>query len=59
MVKRNISREDLAKTIGKSKTTINCKLKGTYPFLYDEAVTIYQAFFEDLDIFQLFKKDEN
>ena len=58
MVKRNVSRKDLADTIGKSQTTINCKLRGEYPFSYDEAVAIYQKFFKDLDIFQLFEKEE-
>lgn len=58
MVKRNISRKDLAEAIGKSQTTINCKLRGEYSFTYDEAITIYKRFFVDLDIFQLFEKEQ-
>lgn len=57
MIKRNISRKDLAKLIGKSQTTINCKLRGEYSFTYDEAVTIYKNYFSDLNIFELFQKN--
>lgn len=58
MVRADVSREDIAKTIGKSYNHTREKLNGKYPFLYGEAVAIQEKHFPDLDIKYLFEEFE-
>lgn len=57
IVRNRISKEILAKAIGKTYTTFTLKLNGKYSFTYDEAIKIQETFFPDIEIKELFKKD--
>lgn len=49
-------KHDLAKSIGRTYNTFLCKMRGEYPFTYDEAVKIQENFFPNTDIKILFTK---
>lgn len=56
IIRKKINKEKMAETIGKTYNTLNLKISGKYPFTYDEAIKIQEAFFPDYDIKELFKK---
>lgn len=56
IVRNSLSKWDIAKAIGKSYNTFNLKLKGKSPFTYDEALTIQEKFFSEIDLKKLFAK---
>lgn len=58
MVRADVSREDISKTIGNSYNHTREKLNGKYPVLYGEAVKIQETHFPNLDIKYLFEEFE-
>lgn len=56
LIRKDISRDDLAEAIGKSYNTLSNKMIGKAPFLYDEVLTIKRKFFPDCDLEYLFQK---
>lgn len=58
IVRKNLSKKDMAKAINKTYHTLTDKIAGKYPFTYDEAVTIQEKFFPNCEIKQLFHKTE-
>lgn len=58
MVRHQISRQDIAETIGKSYNHTREKINGKYPFEYGEVLLIQEKYFPDLDIKYLFEESE-
>ena len=58
IARRNISKNDLAKVIGKNYITLTLKLRGKSSFLYEEAVKIQETFFPECDLKELFAVDK-
>lgn len=58
IVRNRISKETIAKKIGKTYTTFTMKLNEKSSFLYGEALTIQESFFPDVDIKYLFQRDD-
>ncbi len=58
LARNGISKKDVAMVIGKSYTSTTQKIKGDYPFTYEEAATIQKQLFPSLDIKYLFQKTE-
>ena len=56
IVRNNLSREVIAKAIGRTYNTFNLKLNGKSPFTYDEALVIQEKFFPEIDLKKLFSK---
>ncbi len=54
MKRIGISRKDLANRIGCSYRTMHSRFNGTSQWLYDECVTIRDAFFPEMDLNYLF-----
>ena len=54
MARRGITTDDISRVIGKSVRTARDKLNGKYPFFFDEAVCIKQAFFSGMELEYLF-----
>lgn len=54
MARRGITADDISRVIGKSVRTARDKLNGKYPFFFDEAVCIKQAFFSGMELEYLF-----
>lgn len=59
IVRRKISKEEIAKAIGKSYVTFTLKLSGKSSFFYDEAVAIQEKYFPDCDLKILFMKSDD
>lgn len=59
MVRENITRKDLAKTLDVRYATIIDKLKGRYSFTLDEAFKIRNRYFPHLSFEYLFKTEED
>ena len=57
IVRHNISKNDIAKVIGKNYITLTLKLRGKSSFLYEEAVKIQETFFPEYDLKELFAVD--
>lgn len=58
IVRKEISKDEIAKAINKTYNTLTLKMAGKFPFTYDEAVTIQEKFFPNCDLKTLFKKTE-
>lgn len=58
MVRKGITRKDIAEFLGLRYATILDKLSGKYSFKLEEAFKIKRKFFQELTIEYLFKKDE-
>lgn len=58
LVRRNLSRSDLALAIGKSYGTVSQKMCGRIPFTLNEARKIKEVFFPDCNIEYLFSEEE-
>ena len=54
MVRKNVSKRQIAECIGKTYGTALQKLKGIYPFTLDEAFAIHKQYFQDTDFDELF-----
>ena len=54
MVRRGLNADDIARAIEKSGRTARDKLSGKYPFYFDEAVRIKEAYFVGMDLEYLF-----
>lgn len=59
IVRKKLSKEVIANTIGKTYTTFTLKLNGKYSFTYDEALIIQESFFPECDLKTLFKRDDD
>ncbi|HBB27654.1 MAG TPA: DNA-binding protein [Clostridiales bacterium] len=59
MIRKQISKYDIAELIKKTYNTVTEKLKGKYPFTLDEAIAIQEKYFPKLTIEYLFKKNED
>ncbi len=57
IVRKNISKEVIAKKINKTYNTLSQKLNGKYPFTYDEALIIQENYFPNIELKELFKRD--
>ncbi len=57
IVRKKLSKETIAKAIGKTYNTLTLKLNGKYSFTYDEALIIQETFFPGYDLKELFKAD--
>lgn len=58
IVRKEISKDEIAKAINKTYNTLTLKMAGKFPFTYDEAVTIQETFFPNCDLKTLFEKTE-
>lgn len=58
IARKKIKKPIIAKAIGKTYNTLNLKIAGKYSFSYDEAVTIQEEFFPEVDLKELFKKSK-
>ncbi len=58
IARKKIKKTIIAEAIGKTYNTLNLKIAGKYPFTYDEALTIQEEFFPEVDFKELFKKTE-
>lgn len=56
MARKHMDRFKVAETIGKSYNQTREKINGKSPFTYDEALTIQETLFPDLDIKYLFTR---
>ena len=54
MVREGITKKAMAEELGFRYTTLTEKLKGKYPFRFDEAVLIKKTYFPDLSLEYLF-----
>lgn len=54
MVRNNVSREQIAETIGRSYNQTRHKINGKHPLTYAEAKAIQETHFPDIDIKYLF-----
>lgn len=54
--RKNLKKDEIAKSIGKTYITLTQKMSGKYPFTYDEAVKIQETFFPEVDIKVLFEE---
>ena len=57
MARRQVTRRDIARTLGISYGTVIVKIKGSYDFTVSEAQKIRDAYFPDLTIEYLFAKE--
>lgn len=57
IIRCNISKHDIAKSIGRTYKTLLQKISGKYPFTLDEAMQIHRKYFPDLSFPELFKND--
>ena len=57
LVRKGISREQLAKTIGRSYNTTTLKLNGKYQFTLKECKLIKNILFPELSVEYLFAED--
>lgn len=57
MVRKGISRDDIAHLLNQSYNTIGNKLRGDSKFLFDEAYAIKEKFFPEFDLEYLFVKE--
>lgn len=56
MSRNHISRYKVAETIEKSYNQTRAKINGDSPFTYDEALTVQENLFPNLDIKYLFER---
>jgi hypothetical protein len=56
MARNQVDRYAIAKAIGKSYNQTREKINGKSPFTYDEALTIQEAYFPDVDLKYLFER---
>jgi hypothetical protein len=56
MARNRMQRDVISKVIGKSYNQTREKINGKAPFTYDEALTIQETLFPDLDLKYLFKR---
>lgn len=54
MLVNGVSKEDMAKLLGKTPTTINNKIKGKTPFFFNEAIKIMDTYFPNETIDYIF-----
>lgn len=57
MVRKGVSKKEMAALIGVSYNTICNKIKGKQKFFYDEAVKIREHFFPELSLEYLFETE--
>jgi len=57
MARRQVTRRDIARTLGISYGTVIVKIKGDYDFTVSEAQKIRNTYFPDLTIEYLFAKE--
>lgn len=57
MAKRDITIEEIAKTLGIHRNSVANKLNGITPFTVEEAFKIQAVFFPDLELKYLFKAE--
>ena len=57
IARSRIPKEIIAKAIHKTYVTFTMKLNGKSSFLYEEALTIQEKFFPEVDIKYLFQRD--
>ena len=55
---RGIQRTVIARTINISYSSFRNKMKGITPFTFEEACTIQERFFPDMDMRTLFRKSQ-
>lgn len=55
---RKIRNEHLAICIEKSVKTVENKMNGETPWLWDECIAIHATYFHDVPLVELFGKDE-
>lgn len=58
MLVKGITKEDLAKLLGKSKRAIENRLNGRTNFLFDEATLIKRTYFQEFSLGYLFSCEE-
>ena len=56
MAKREITKKSVAKELGISERALHNKLSGAVSFAWEEAMTIKNSFFPDMDPQQLFAR---
>ena len=56
MVRKDISREQIAETIERSYNQTRLKINGKHPLTLEEAVTIQETHFPDIDLKHLFHR---
>lgn len=56
MARNRLDRYAIAKAIGKSYNQTREKINGNAPFTYEEALTVQETLFPDLDMKYLFKR---
>ena len=56
MVRNQVSRKQISTTIDKSYNQTGLKINGKYPLTYEEAITIQETHFPDIDMKYLFSK---
>ncbi len=59
MAKREITKKSVAKQLGISERALHSKLSGSVSFAWDEAMTIKNCFFPDIDPQQLFARADD
>lgn len=57
IARKRIKKPVMAKVIGRTYNTLNLKISGKYPFTYEEALKIQEAFFPECDLKKLFEKN--
>ncbi|MCR1954098.1 hypothetical protein NSA24_04510 [Clostridioides mangenotii] len=57
-IRKNINKDIVAKTIKRTRRTLDLKIQGRFPFTYDEAVEIQERYFPECDLKDLFRKSE-
>lgn len=58
MIRKDVTRQQIADLLNLSYNTVSTKLNGHYEFSVEEARKIKSVFFPDLTIEYLFSKDE-
>lgn len=56
IAKRDIKLKKIAEVLNISYKAFSNKMRGVAPFTFDEAIVIWEAFFSDIDIMELFKR---
>ena len=59
MARRDISIQQMAKSLNKSRNTITGKLSGRQPIYLDEAFVLTKEFFPNCDLWYLFATEES
>ena len=59
MTARGVRANEVAAKLGKNRKTFYQKLHGIRDFTLSEALTIYEAFFPDMDFLTLFRRSDS